>query len=196
MSELQTNVYPDSTNKWPTPFSNLFSNHGYPAFTPIDTKKQTTQVFRFGFYTTVGAYSWLYLWKRTTFKVELPLTVVGFATVATAFKGIITNLREVNDAWNTFWAVGTGNLFVLTAGFKNMPLRHKLLTGVFGASLTALIDATVWAQSNSSAGQDTRYETNNTTNELGEQRFWDVWKRRPLSQTVDSLGAGRGILKP
>lgn len=189
-------VYPDSTNKWPTPFKNVFSSSAYPEFTPIDTKKQTTQVFKFGFYTTVGAYAWLYLWKRTTFKLELPLTVVGFVTTAVATKGIITNLRETNDAWNTFWAVGLGNVAVLSMGFKNMPPRHKIMTGITGAAVTAVVDAIVHAQSNSSAGKDTKYEQANTGVELPQQGFWDVWKRRPLSQTVEMLGEGRGIFKP
>lgn len=188
--------YPDSTNKFPTPFVNLTNASAYPKFSPIDTKKKTTQVFQVGFFTTIGAYAWLYLWKRTTFKLSLPLTVVGFATIATGTKGIVTNLRETNDGWNTFIAVGTGNLAVLTAGFKSMPAKHKILTGLGGASAAALLDQTLWAQSASSAGKDFRFEAANTDKDLEKQQFWDVWRRRPLSQTVESLGVGRGIFKP
>ncbi|KAK6457837.1 uncharacterized protein RJT20DRAFT_125698 [Scheffersomyces xylosifermentans] len=188
-------AYPDSRNHFPTPFVNLANASAYPPWKPIDTKKETAQIFKFGFYTTVGAYAWLYLWKRTTFKVELPLTVVGFATVATATKGAITNLRQKNDGWNTFWAVGAGNLAALTVGFKSMPPKHKVLTGIAGASITALVDHAYWAQSPSSAGQDVRFEAANTDKDLEKQQFWDVWKRRPLSQTVEGLGAGRGIFK-
>jgi hypothetical protein len=193
---VEVTTYPDSTNKWPTPFVNLANASAYPAFKPVDTKKQTSQIFKFSFYTTVGAYAWLYLWKRTTFKLGLPMTVVGFATVATGAKGIVTNLREKNDGWNTFWAVGAGNLAVLTAGFKNMPLKHKALTGLGGAAVAAFLDHAIWAQSASSAGRDYKFVEANGDEVLEKQQFWDVWKRRPLSQTVESLGVGRGIFKP
>ncbi|GEQ66649.1 hypothetical protein JCM33374_g312 [Metschnikowia sp. JCM 33374] len=145
-------VFPDSTNKWPTPFANLFSSHAYPKWEPVDTAKQTKQVFKFGFYTTAGAYAWLFLWKRTTFKLELPMVVTGFATVAVAARGISANLREKNDGWNTFWAVAAGNATVLTAGFRQMPLKQKVMGGVSGACLTALAEQIMWAQSASSAG--------------------------------------------
>lgn len=194
--EAQPVTYPDSTNKWPTPFVNMANASAYPPFSPVDTKGETAKVFKFGFYTTIGAYTWLYLWKRTTFKLAMPLTVVGFATTATAAKGAITNLREKNDGWNTFFAVGAGNLAVLTAGFKSMPAKHKFLTGIGGAAAAALIDHALWAQSPSSAGQDTTYALANTDKEFNKQQFWDVWKRRPLTQTVEELGVGRGIFKP
>lgn len=196
MAEQQQRVFPDSTNKWPTTFSNLLSSQAYPKWEPIDTAKQTKQVFKFGFYTTAGAYAWLYLWKRTTFKLELPMVVTGFATVAVAGRGIAANLRETNDGWNTFWGVLAGNAAVLTAGFRSMPLKQKLMTGISGACLTALAEQIMWAQSTSSAAQNTRFAAANTDEELPKQEFWDVWKRRPLSQTVDALGVGRGIFKP
>ncbi|KAM9900708.1 hypothetical protein OXX80_001469 [Metschnikowia pulcherrima] len=189
-------VFPDSTNKWPTPFSNLFSAHAYPKWEPVDTAKQTKSVFKFGFYTTAGAYAWLYMWKRTTFKLELPMVVTGFATVAVAARGISANLREKNDGWNTFWAVAAGNAAVLTAGFRQAPLKQKIMGGLSGACLAALMEQIMWAQSASSAEQHTRFAAANTGEELPKQEFWDVLKRRPLSQTVDALGVGRGIFKP
>ncbi|KAF8003318.1 hypothetical protein METSCH_A05610 [Metschnikowia aff. pulcherrima] len=189
-------VFPDSTNKWPTPFSNLFSAHAYPKWEPVDTAKQTKLVFKFGFYTTAGAYAWLYMWKRTTFKLELPMVVTGFATVAVAARGISANLREKNDGWNTFWAVAAGNAAVLTAGFRQAPLKQKIMGGLSGACLAALMEQIMWAQSASSAEQHTRFAAANTGEELPKQEFWDVLKRRPLSQTVDALGVGRGIFKP
>lgn len=195
MAEEQQKVYPDSTFKFPNPLVNFSNSSAYPKWEPIDTRKQTTQVFRFSFYTTVGAYAWLYLWKRTTFKMGLPLAVSGFATVATATKGIVTNLREKNDAWNTFWAVGAGNLACLSIGFKNMPAKHKVLSGIAGAFITAALDQASWAQSPSSVSRDAKYVEANTGESLPKQGFWDVWKRRPLSQTVESLGEGRGIFK-
>lgn len=193
--EQPKRVFPDSTNKWPSPFVNVANALAYPKWRPVDTKKETMQVFRFSFYTTIGAYLWLYLFKRTTFKLELPLAVAGFATVATATKGIVTNLREKNDSWNIFWAVGAGNLACLTIGFKLMPPKHKVLSGLAGASITALVNHVSWGQLASSAGQHARFEEANTGKALAKQEFWDVWKRRPLSQTVESLGEGRGILK-
>lgn len=189
-------TFPDSTFKLPTPFVNLTNASAYPKWEPVDTKKETSQIFRLTFYTTVGAYAWLYLWKRTTFKIGLPLTVVGFATVATATKGMVTNLREKNDAWNTFIAVGTGNLACLTAGFKTMPLKHKVLTGISGAAITAFLDHCSWSQSPTFGGRDTKHVMANTEEVLPKQQFWDVWRRRPLSQTVEELGEGRGIFKP
>lgn len=193
-TEVQRDI-PDSTFKWPKPFGNLTGSSAYPPWKPVDTMKETGQVFRFSFYTTVGAYAWLYLWKRTTFKIGLPMTVVAFATVATGTKGMITNLREKNDGWNTFWAVGMGNLACLTAGFKSMPLKHKFLTGISGAALAAFLDHVSWSQSPSFAGRDTKHAMANTGEELQKQQFWDVWRRRPLSQTVEELGSGRGIFK-
>lgn len=195
MAEVERKVFPDSTHKWPTPFVNFGNASAYPKWEPVDTRKKTMQVFRFGFYSTVGAYAWLYLFKRTTFKLSLPLSIAGFATVATATKGIVTNLREKNDGWNTFWAAATGNLALLSIGFKNMPVKHKVLSGVAGACAVAVVDHVSWAQSASFAGRHTTYADANV-DELPKQQFWDVWKRRPLSQTVDSLGEGRGILKP
>lgn len=195
MAEVEKKVYPDSTHKWPKPFGNLTNASAFPKWEPVDTKKKTLQVFRFSFYSTVGAYAWLYLWKRTTFKIGLPLAISGFATVATATKGIVTNLREKNDGWNTFWAVGAGNLALLTIGFKNMPVKHKIMSGISGAVLTSLLEQFSWAQSSSFASRDTRFAEANTGDELPQQEFWDVWKRRPLSQTVEALGEGRGIFK-
>lgn len=195
MEEIQPKTYPSSANKWPTPFVNLVNASAYPKWEPVDTKKKTLQVFRLGFYSTAGAYAWLYFWKRTTFKLGLPIAVTSFATIAVGARGMLANLREKNDGWNTLWAVGAGNLALLTVGFKLMPLKHKFMSGIGGAVITALCEQMVWAQSPSSAGQDVRFAAANTGDELPEQQFWDVWKRRPLSQTVEALGAGRGILK-
>lgn len=195
MSEETVRAYPNLTFKFPSPFGNVFNASAYPAWKPVDTKKKTLQVFKLGFYSTVGAYAWLYFFKRTTFKIGLPLSITAFATVAVATKGIVANLREKNDGWNTFWAVGTGNLVILTAGFKNMPAKHKVLGGVAGAVVTTLLEQWLWAQLPSFAGRDTVYAEANTGAELPQQQFWDVWKRRPLSQTVEALGEGRGIVK-
>ncbi|CAK7905480.1 hypothetical protein CAAN1_29S00166 [[Candida] anglica] len=189
-------AFPDSTFKWPRPFGNLSNASAYPPFTPVDTKKRTSQVFKFSFYTTAGAYAWLYVWRRSTFKLGLPATVIAFATVATGAKAMITNIREKNDGWNTLWGVAAGNLTVLTVGFKSMPLKHKILTGVSGAVAAAFVDHFRWSQSTSSAYTDVTYEKANTDADLPQQKFWDVWQRRPLSQTVDQLGEGRGFLKP
>lgn len=194
MSEVEKRVYPDSRFKLPW-LANFSNAAAYPKWEPIDTKKNTLRVFRLSFYSTVGAYAWLYFWKRTTFKIGLPLAIGGFFTVKTAAQGIITNLRQKNDAWNTFWATGTGNLAVLTVGFKSMPAKHKVMAGFAGAAITAVVDHLSWAQSPSFAGRDTKYMEANTGEEVPQQQFWDVWKRRPLSQTVETLGEGRGIFK-
>lgn len=187
---------PDSTFKWPRPFGNLSNASAYPPFEPVDTRKRTLQVFRFSFYTTAGAYAWLYVWKRTTFKLALPATVIAFATVATGTKAMITNLREKNDGWNTLWGVAAGNLTVLTVGFKSMPVKHKAMTGVAGAVAAAFADHFRWSQGISSAYTDAKYVKSNTEEELPKQQFWDVWQRRPMSQTIEELGVGRGVLKP
>lgn len=196
MAEVEEKrVYPDSTFKFPNPLVNFSNASAYPKWEPVDTRKETMQVFRFSFYTTVGAYAWLYFWKRTTFKLGLPLAVSGFATVATATKGIVTNLREKNDAWNTFWAVGAGNVACLTLGFRNMPAKHKIMAGVAGSFITAALDHASWAQSTSTVSKDAKYAEANTGDKLPDQQFWDVWRRRPLSQTVETLGEGRGVFK-
>lgn len=185
---------PDSTDKFPR-LAGFFSSEHYPKYTPVDVKKQTTEILKFGGYTTALAYGWLYLFKRTTFKLGLPIAAVTFGATATATKGMLTNLREKNDAWNTFWGVLVGNTVVLTAGFKLMPVRNKVLTGLAGAAVTAMLDNFFHAESTSLAGQDTHYVPANSDEKLGKQQFWDVWQRRPLSQTVEELGVGRGIGK-
>lgn len=190
----QQKAYPDSTFKVPNPFVNLTNASAYPKWEPIDTRGETAKIFKFSFYSTIGAYAWLYIWKRTTFKLEIPLTVVGFTTVATASKSMIANLREKNDGWNTFWAVGLGNLVVLSAGFRNMPVKHKILTGFSGAMVTGLINHWAWAQSTSFPGRDVKHYL--SQDDVPKQEFWDVLRRRPLSQTVQELGVGRGVLKP
>lgn len=194
MAEEQR-VFPDARNKWPNPFGNVFNAAAYPKWEPIDTKKKTMQVFRLGFYTTVGSYAWLYIFKRTTFKIGLPMAVTAFATVAVGTRSALANLREKHDGWNTFWAVAAGNLVILTAGFKKIPLKHKFMTGVGGACASALFQLAIWAQSTSSAGQDVRFAAANTEEPVPEQQFWDVLKRRPLSQTREILGDGRGVMK-
>lgn len=196
MSEQPPVQLPDSTFKFPRPFGNLFNANSFPKWEPVDTYGETSKVFKFSFYSTVGAYAWLYFWKRTTFKVGLPATVIGFATVATAGRGIVCNLREKNDGWNTFWGVGMGNLVVLTAGFKSMPIKHKIMTGITGAALTGLLNQWSWAQSINSPGKDVRHYLANDNSETPKQGFWDVMRRRPISQTVEELGVGRGIFKP
>lgn len=183
---------PSSSYKWPTPFVNLTNASAYPPWAPVDTAKKTTQIFRFSFYTTVGAYAWLYLWKRATFKLGLPLSVVGFATVATAAKGMISNLRQKNDGWNTLGAVGLGNLVILTAGFKSMPVKHKLMSGIGGACLAAFVEHALYAQSPSTPGSDIRFSAEGDG--VKKQGFWDVYKRRPMLETVQELGVGRGII--
>ena len=94
---------PDASYKYPNPLANFTKGLGYPEWQPIDTKKEVGQIFRFGFYSTVGAYAWLYFWKRTTFKLELPLSVIGFFSIAKGVQDSIANIREINDCWNTFW---------------------------------------------------------------------------------------------
>lgn len=196
MSEEAPVKLPDSTNKWPTPFVNFANASAYPKWEPVDTQKKALQVLRLGVYTTIGAYGWLYIWRRTTFKIGLPLTLTAFATIFVGTKGVVTNLRETNDGWNTFWAMGAANLTVLSAGFKQMPAKHKVMSGVSGALLATAVDHFWWSQSTSFAGRDVKYITANTDEPIEKkQEFWDVWKRRPMSQTVEMLGVGRGIFK-
>lgn len=187
---------PNARNKGPTPFANFGAASGYPAWKPIDTQKRAFTVLRLGVYTTFGAYAWLYIWRRSTIKIAMPLAVTAFATVAVGTQGIIANLREKNDSWNTFVAVGAANLAVLSAGFKSMPAKHKLMSGVGGTVAATLVDRLLHAQSTSFLGRDIKYMTGNgeVTTEHN-QEFWDVMKRRPMSQTVDMLGVGRGIFK-
>lgn len=196
MAEEARASLPNATNKWPNPFVNFSNASAYPKWEPVDTPKRTLQVLRLGAYTTFGAYAWLYIWRRATFKLSLPLTFTAFATVAVAAKGMITNLREKNDGWNTFWAVGAANMTVLSTGFKQMPAKHKVLSGFSGALLAAGISHFWWAQSTSFVGRDVKYMTANSDEPIeNKQEFWDVMKRRPMSQTIDILGAGRGVFK-
>ena len=196
MAEETLASLPDATNKWPTPFVNFSNASAYPKWHPVDTQKKSLQVLRLGIYTTLGAYAWVYIWERATFKLGLPLTFTAFATVAVGTKGMVTNLREKNDGWNTLWAVAAANFAVLSLGFKNMPVKHKVLSGISGALLAAGIDHLWWVQSASFVGRDVKYINANTAQPVeNKEKFWDVWKRRPMSQTVEMLGVGRGIYK-
>ena len=187
---------PDASYKYPNPLANFTKGLGYPEWQPIDTKKEVGQIYRFGFYSTVGAYAWLYFWKRTTFKLELPLSVIGFFSIAKGVQDSIANIREINDCWNTFWGLTAANTVVLSAGFRSMPPKHKIITGALGTSIATILDRAYWAQSTSSPRLDAKYELANTNENLPKQQFWDVWQRRPITQTVEELGVGRGIFKP
>lgn len=183
---------PSASNKWPTPFVNLANASAYPPWTPVNTRERTAKVFRTCFYTTVGAYAWIYILKRATFKVGLPLTVIGFATVATGAKGMICNLRQKNDGWNTFGAVLLGNIAVLATGFRKTPLKHKVMTGLSGAAAAAFVEHFIWSQSTSFAGSGVRFSASGDPDK--KQSFWDVYQRRPLLETVEYLGVGRGVI--
>ncbi|CAI5758817.1 unnamed protein product [Candida verbasci] len=196
MSTEQVEIsLPNSVDKYPNPLANFTKGIGYPKWEPIDTKKQVSQILRFGFYTTVGSYAWIYLWKRSTFKIGVPIAAVSFFAIAKGLQSSLANLREKNDSWNVFWALGAANTIVLTAGFKNLPPKHKLLSGIFGTCLVTLIDRAWWASATSSISKNANYELGQINKELPKQGFWDVWSRRPITQTVEELGIGRGIVK-
>ncbi|WLF77854.1 hypothetical protein PVL30_001576 [Lodderomyces elongisporus] len=187
---------PEAANKYPNPLGNFSRGLGYPDWHPIDTRKEVTQIFRFGFYSTVGAYAFLYIWKRATFKIEIPLSAVAFFTIAKGVQSSVANLREKNDCWDTFWGLTAANTIVLTTAFRSMPPKHKILTAAFGTSLGTIADRAYWAQSTSSAKANAKYELDQTDKDLPKQEFWDIWQRRPITQTVQDLGVGRGIFKP
>lgn len=187
---------PDSSFKSPSPLANFSKGIGYPAWSPIDTQKEVGQILRFGLYSTVGAYAWLYFWKRTTFKLQIPLSVVAFFGVARGVQDSVANIRETNDCWNTFWGLTAANAVVLSAGFKNLPAKHKVITATLGTAVATILDRAYWAQSTTSPRLDAKYELANENEKLPKQQFWDVWQRRPITQTVEELGVGRGIFKP
>ncbi|CAK9438596.1 uncharacterized protein LODBEIA_P28200 [Lodderomyces beijingensis] len=187
---------PEAANKYPNPLANFSRGIGYPEWHPIDTRKQVSQLFKFGFYTTVGSYAFLYLWKRATFKIEIPASAVAFFCIAKGVQSSLANLREKNDCWDTFWGLAAANTIVLSAGFRSMPAKSKVITGVLGTSLATVIDRAYWAQSTSSPAKDVKYELGQINKDLPKQSFWDVWSRRPITQTVEELGVGRGIFKP
>lgn len=187
---------PDARNKFPNPLANFSKGLGYPEWHPIDTRKEVGQLFKFGFYSTVGSYAFLYIWKRTTFKLEIPIAAITFLTVAKGVQSSVANLREKNDCWNTFWGLTAANTVVLSAAFRSMPPKHKIITGALGTSLATIVDRAYWAQSTSSPTADAKYELANENKDLPKQGFWDVWQRRPITQTVEELGVGRGIFKP
>lgn len=188
--------YPDATFKLPTPFVNLGNSSAYPKWTPINTKEQTSKVFRFTFYSTVGAYAWLTIWKRTAFLLKMPLSAVAFLTTAVGVRSGLANLREKNDPWNVFWASVAGSTALATTSYRTLPVATRAWATFLSASVIALFEGTWYAQSASSAGQDLKNVLAGSETALEKQQFWDVWKRRPLSQTVEELGVGRGILKP
>lgn len=187
---------PDARNKYPNPLANFSKGLGYPEWHPIDTRKEVGQLFKFGFYSTVGSYAFLYIWKRTTFKLEIPISAITFLTVAKGVQSSVANLREKNDCWNTFWGLTAANTVVLSAAFRSMPAKHKVITGALGTSLATIVDRAYWAQSTSSPTTDAKYELANENKDLPQQGFWDIWQRRPITQTVEELGVGRGIFKP
>ena len=44
-SDAEQRIVPDSRFKWPRPFGNLTSASAYPPWKPVDTKKETSQIF-------------------------------------------------------------------------------------------------------------------------------------------------------
>ncbi|KAI5953345.1 hypothetical protein KGF54_002716 [Candida jiufengensis] len=173
--------------KYPNPLANFSRGIGYPKWQPIDTKKQVSELFRFGFYSTVGSYAFLYLWKRTTFKLTIPISAITFITVAKGLQSSLANLREKNDCWNIFWGLTGANTLILSLGFKSMPPKVKIITGFLGTTAATIIDRAYWAQSTSSPVKNVRYELDQSNKDLTQQQFWDVWSRRPATETFEDL---------
>ncbi|KAI5960299.1 uncharacterized protein KGF55_004591 [Candida pseudojiufengensis] len=173
--------------KYPNPLANFSRGIGYPQWKPIDTKKQVFELFKFGFYSTVGSYAFLYMWKRTTFKLTIPISAITFITVAKGIQSSLANLREKNDCWNIFWGLIGSNTLILSLGFKNMPPRTKIITGFLGTTAATIIDRAYWAQSASSPVKNAKYDLNQSNEKLTKQQFWDVWNRRPATETFQDL---------
>ncbi|KAG7662083.1 uncharacterized protein J8A68_004345 [[Candida] subhashii] len=197
MSEkvLDISTLPKSVDRYPNPLANLTRGVGYPAWTPIDTKGETWRIFRFGFMTTATTYALAYFWRRVAFSLQQPAILVSMFTIVKGVRSSLANIREKNDIWNTFWAFGAANTAVMTVGFKNIPVKHRIMSAVGFTCLTSVIEATWYAQSTSSIGKNFTFKVANAEGDE-KQEFWDVWMRRPLSATIEDLGVGRGILKP
>lgn len=126
----------------------------------------------------------------------MPLSAVAFVTTAVGVRSGLANIRERNDPWNIFWGSVAGSTALATTSYRSLPVSTRAWATFLSASVLAIGEGTWYAQSASSAGQDVKQVLADSESALEKQQFWDVWRRRPLSQTVEELGVGRGIFKP
>ncbi|RLV92109.1 hypothetical protein JA1_003433 [Spathaspora sp. JA1] len=198
MSAQDPNL-PNATFKLKAPLANFSSGIGYAPYKPFDTKEDTKKVFRFSFYTVTGSYVLLYMWRRVKFNLRLPLAAVGFSTLFTGFHHALGNIREKNDSWNSFWGGFVGAATSFQIFYRHVPVNRQVMSTLAIAGLISVFDRAKQAQSTSTVAKEFSYRTKLESEAEPEKDtggFWEVKQRRPLSETVERLGVGRGIFRP
>lgn len=128
--------------------------------------------------------------------VGLPVALGTYAFCT----GSLYNLQEGSTASAEFVSAGLASFIGLSIG--------SIKSNKFGKSLGMAVFFAIanWAGGLGGLGVNS-YKSHQQRGELRKQKsqdddwthqqgFWDVIYRRPLSQTVEVLGEGRGILKP
>jgi len=115
-------------------------------------------------------------------------TVALFAGMGGAYAFVSTasaNLRQKNDPWNHFWGGMTGGAL--------LGLRRRTIPSVLGNGLAVgvILAATHVAGANFIAEPPQGTEDKILTKEEIRRRF-----RRPIQETINEIGEGRGIYGP
>lgn len=115
-------------------------------------------------------------------------TWASFAAVGTTYSFVKTasaNLREKEDAYNTALAGFLGGSFL---GLRSGTLQSVIGYGALAAGVMGVFDAT--------GGRLTGYKTPSDMDEFEKKQYLRANRRRPIQQTIDELGEGRGIKAP
>ncbi|KAF5095141.1 hypothetical protein DV451_004788 [Geotrichum candidum] len=164
----------------------------YPDYVPHNTVELTLKTaavsFGAGFALSAIKNSFINPKQAGIFHPKLGAHLFVFTAAGSAFtfgQSVSANLREKNDAWNTFIG-GAAAGAIIGATYKTLPKIIGFATLVGSA-------VGIYEFSGGLAGFG-REKALSVTGELTEledgqkQGFFDVVSRRPLSQTLDELG--------
>nr|OQO20503.1 hypothetical protein B0A51_13264 [Rachicladosporium sp. CCFEE 5018] len=115
-------------------------------------------------------------------------TFAVFAAMGGAYefsKCASANLREVDDTYNSFIGGALGGA-MLGLRFRSAPA----VLG-YGAALGVILSAFTFT-----GGQLNGYKQDSTVDEVARKEYLRKNRRRPIEETVNELGEGRGIYAP
>ncbi|KAI5226176.1 hypothetical protein E4T40_03190 [Aureobasidium subglaciale] len=95
------------------------------------------------------------------------------------------NLRQRDDAWNSAW----GGL----AGGAMLGLRLRTAPAVAGYGTALAVILGTW---HFAGGKITGYQVDDTVDEVARKEYLRKNRRRPMEETLQQVGEGRGIYGP
>ncbi|KAI5198633.1 hypothetical protein E4T39_06680 [Aureobasidium subglaciale] len=95
------------------------------------------------------------------------------------------NLRQRDDAWNSAW----GGL----AGGAMLGLRVRTAPAVAGYGTALAVILGTW---HFAGGKITGYQVDDTVDEVARKEYLRKNRRRPVEETLQQVGEGRGIFGP